>query len=89
MPQKGKGGKQQKSKHQCKVSRSLLVAAEPEEPVPVDNTASEGSGMSDTFASRGESGRMSDALGSKSEEESSSMNLDMDDLNIHKDPQDA
>ena len=65
MPQKGKGGKQQWSKHQRKVSRSLLVIAEPEEPVPVDNTASEGGGMSDTIASRGESSRMSDALGSK------------------------
>lgn len=65
MPQKGKGGKQQRSKHQRKVSRSPLVIAEPEEPVPVDNTASEGGGMSDTVASRGESSRTSDALGSK------------------------
>ena len=65
MPQKGKGGKQKRSKHQHKVSRSLLVIAEPEEPVPVDITASEGGGMSDTIASRGESSRMSNALGSK------------------------
>lgn len=87
MPQKGKRGKQQRSKRQRKVAKSPLVVAEPEEPVPVDDTATEGGGMSDAFTSGGESGRTSDAFGSEGEESSSSMNFNMDDLNIDEDPQ--